>query len=601
MREEEGRAIDVALPYRLGRLTYWHKGPFVPGARVLVPLKGKKKLGLVLEESKAPHPKLKETFGLFDEAPIVPGPLLSFLKWVADFHFAPEGEVIKYALPKSLFTLPKKRKKEPFRERIPRDVSGDFTVTLHFEEDLKTRILSLRAEIEKVLPSGACLFLFPDRELLAFYEEALGDLSPVIYTGDLTPKKREEIWFKALKGEIRLVLGTRLALFLPLRGLKLLVLEEEEHHGYKQEEGFRANFRDLSLMRAREEGLRVILASPSPSVKTYFWAKKGRYHLKEGKRAPLPVTLVDLKGTRGFFSPKLLNALRRTLARRKQALIFLNRLGYAPHLVCEDCGHLWMCPRCRLPLRFFKEEALLRCPLCSYREKAPPLCPDCGGEKARPLGAGTERLKEILERLFPRAAVALWGEEGFEEKDFIITTARVSRRPGLERLSLVAVVLADQLLTTPSYLAAERAYQLLKKLSLISLFDEKIEMIVQTYRPEHHLFKGLLHGYEAFFREELLLRRARGLPPFGRVAQVIIYPQRLSPEEVLSKAEGFLTAERIPYFGPLLESPRGKVRLSFLLQAEESQSLSEALGDFKLFLEKEFRGRVRVVVDLSPE
>ena len=599
--EEEGRAIDVALPYRLGRLTYWHRGPFIPGARVLVPLKGKKKLGLILGESKAPYPKLKETLGLLDEAPIVPEPLLSFLKWVAAYHLAPEGEVIKYALPPSLFTLPKRGKKEPFREKVSWKRAGDFAATLYFEEDLKARALYLRGEIEKVLSSGACLFLFPDRELLSFYEEALKDLSPVIYTGDLTPKKREEVWFRALKGEIRLVLGTRLALFLPLRGLRLLVLEEEEHHGYKQEEGFRANFRDLSLMRAREEGLRVILASPSPSVKTYFMAKKGRYHLKKGKNVLPPVTLVDLRGTRGFFSTKLLNALRRTLARRERALIFLNRLGYAPHLVCEDCGHLWMCPRCRLPLRLFKEEALLRCPLCAYREKAPPLCPDCGGEKARPLGAGTERLKEILEKLFPQAAVALWGEEGFEEKDLIITTARVGRRPGLEKLSLVAVVLADQLLTPPSYLAPERAYQLLKKLGLISLFNEKLRLIVQTYRPEHHLFKGLLYGYEAFFREEILLRKAQGLPPFGRVAQLIIYPQRLAPEEVLSKVEGFLALRKISYFGPLFESPRGKTRLSFLLQAEESHRLTEALRAVKTFLEEEFRGRVRVVVDLSPE
>ena len=598
--EEEGRAVEVVLPYRLKSLTYWHRGPFIPGARVWVTLKGKKKIGLLWGEAREAPPYLKETLGLLDQAPLLPKNLLSFLHWLADFYLAPAGEVVKYAVPASFFAQTR-REKEAFKKETVAHKGPGFEAALFFGEDLKERASRLRARIERVLAKGgSCLFLFPDRELLFFYAERLKDLSPLVYTADLSPKRREKIWFECLTTPQRLILGTRIALFLPVTALALILLEEEEHHGYKQEEGFRANFRDLALMRAKLEEVPVVLASPSPSVKTYYLALKGIYHLEEGKRFPATVKLVALKEAKGLFSTKLLNALRRTLARKGQALLFMNRPGYAPGVVCENCGHLWLCPRCQKPLRYYREEALLRCPLCAYREKALPLCPQCGSEKVKPLGLGTERLKEIAKKFFPEARISLWEEKDLATADIVIATAKVSRFPPLERLTLVAALVADQLLGHPSYLAAERAYQLLKKLALIA-HENEANFIIQTYHPEHHLYRGLLQGYEAFFREELRLRHEQGFPPFGRLAQLIIYPERAKVEEVVKVVENYLKEEAAVYFGPLLESVRGKKRLSFLLRAAESESLRSTLTGLKKKLDEIFKGRLRIIVDLSPE
>ncbi|NPA49793.1 MAG: primosomal protein N' [Thermodesulfobacteria bacterium] len=599
----EGRAVDVALPLRLGRLTYRHRGALVPGARVVVPLKEKEKIALLLGEASSPPPDLKEVLSLLDKAPIVPPRLLEFLLWVAEFHLAPEGEVLKYALPASLFRQPKKKKLAPFEGPLLEKPPGSFEATLFFAEDVEERATFLLRKVRETLSGGegGVLFLVPDRELLNFYRERLKDLSPLVYTGDLTPKKREEAWFAVLKGERRLVLGTRLALFLPFPKLDLLVVEEEEHHGYKQEEGFRGHFRDLALMRAQTEGARLFLSSAGPAVKSFYLAKRGKYHLERANPKNVPFTLVDLRSQKGLLSRKLLNRLRKVLARSKRALLFLNRLGYAPVLMCEECGHLWVCPRCQIPLRLLKAEGKLRCRICPYELKASPLCPSCGGGAPKPLGTGTERLAEILKTFFPEARAGFYGKPGWQEADFIITTARIPRFVEIPGLSLVAVVLADQLFTQSSYLAAERAYQLLKRLSLLSVRYPEAEFLIQTYRPSHHVFKGLRWGYEAFYQEELLFRYQQRYPPFGRLAELILRPAPKILEEVEEFSENFLKEKGLDYAGPLVESPRGNPRLFYLLRASRSGFLQGALRELKEALLARFGGRVRFVADMSPE
>ncbi len=600
--QKSGRAVDVALPYRLGRLTYSYEGPLIPGARVLVPLKGKTKVGLLLGEApEPPSAYLKEVLALVDEAPIVPSRLLDFLLWTADFHLAPEGEVIKYALPASLFRLPRKKKIRPFKELVCEQAPKAFAITLLWEEGFIKRIEKICQLVARTIESGKrALLMVPDRELLSLYLDELKDLSPVSYSADLTPKRREEIWFDLLCGKIRLIVGTRLALFLPFPSLELLVLDEEEHHGYKQEEGFRGQFRDLALMRAKMEGARLYLASSSPSVKSYYFAEKGKYRLEKGKELIAPLILEDLSGVKGLLSQRLLNRLRRVLAEGGQALLFLNRLGYAPALVCEDCGFVWECPRCHLPLRWFKKEETLRCRLCTYGIKAKPVCPSCGLGSPKPLGTGSERLAEILKNFFPEAEIRSYGDGAWQEADFIISTARIPRWPSFPRLSLVAVVLADQLFTPPSYLTTERAYQQLKKLSFLAR-EKGADFLVQTYRPEHHVFKGLRWGYKYFLREELSFRYREKYPPFGRLAELILKTKSNLVEEVEVLVEKFLREEGLDYVGPLIESPRGKASLIYLLKAPRADFIREPLASLKGMLKDSFGQSVRFVVDMSPE
>ncbi|WP_022852518.1 replication restart helicase PriA [Thermodesulfatator atlanticus] len=603
-KEEKGRAVDVVLPYRLKPLTYRFKETIPKGVRVLVPFKNTQKIGLVWGEATFAG-DLKEITEVIDGAPLVPERLLSFLKWVADYHLAPEGEVIRCAIPASFFRLPKRRKIEKIEEiaeQVP--LSPGYHSSLYFFEKLKLRAEKLFEKVKTSLEKGPVLFLVPDRELLFYYAEILKKMSPLLYYGDLTPAKRKNMWLHVLKGDARLVIGTRLALFLPFKNLSLIVVEEEENQGYKQEEGFRANFRDLALMRAKLEETEIVLASGAPSVKSYYFAKTGRYGLSSGKKPQGEIKLVDLRENKGLFSQKLINALRKTLARNKQALLFLNIKGYAPHVLCETCGHVFDCPRCHVPLHYFKTKGMLKCPYCAYKIKGFPLCPSCSGEVLKTLGVGTERLEEICAKFFPQARLArLESEEGDfspEETDILICTAKVGRFSPLPRLGLVAVVLADQLLSQASYLAAEKSYQLLKKLSLIAHNNEKFEFLVQTYRPFHHVFAGLKEGYEAFFVRELEFRHLHKFPPFGRVAELILATKREILEEIPAFLEPLFLNMGLEFIGPLFKSLRGKEKLHYLVVAERSQELHEELLKVENELKSRYGNRLRLVIDMSP-
>ncbi|OAG28430.1 replication restart helicase PriA [Thermodesulfatator autotrophicus] len=602
---QKRKAVDIVFPYRLEPLTYLTYEPLIPGTRVLVPLKNSLKIGLVWAESSYIPENVREIKKTIDKAPVLPENLLSFLKWMAGYYLTPAGEIIKYALPPSFFRLPKKKKVEPVEEIILLRGKKDYRAFLYFFENFNERTQKLKDRLKEALKQGSVIFLVPDRELLDFYAHFLAEHKPHVYHGDLTPKKREKIWRTLLKEEKQLIIGTRLAIFLPVPDLSLLVVEEEENLAYKQEEGFRANFKDLALMRGKTAGAKVLLASPAPSVKSFYFARHRRYSLEAGEAVFPRVKIIDLKETRSLLSQPLINAVRQALAKKKQVLLFLNRLGYSPHLICDTCGHFFSCPRCRTALRFHKREGYLKCPICTFRVQGPPLCPECGSETVRPLGMGTERLEEICERFFKGARIARFESHTkesppVEKIDILIATARVKRFSPLPNLGCVAVIMADQLLTYPSYLAAEEAYQLLKKLAIIDDNSEEKLFLVQTFRPTHHVFEGLKSGYENFFQKELEFRYLQKFPPFGRLVEIILVGRDEPVKQALGLTEGLLERHGISFWGPLERHPRGKARASYLVQTEDLDLLREKLGIIKAELENSFKHRLRIVIDMNP-
>ncbi|AEH44247.1 primosomal protein N' [Thermodesulfatator indicus DSM 15286] len=603
---EAKKAYDIVFPYRLDPLTYISKEPVPLGTRVLVPLKNTFKIGLVWGESSYIPENVREIKKVIDKAPVLPEKLLSFFEWMSGYYLAPAGEIVKYALPASFFRLPKKKKLEPVDEVscvLAKDTG--YQAYLHFFKDFNERTQKIKTAVKEALKQGSVIFLVPDRELLSFYGKFLAEYKPHLYHGDLTPKKREKIWRTFLREPKQLVIGTRLALFLPASDLALIVVEEEENLAYKQEEGFRANFRDLALMRAKMAKTQVILASPTPSVKSFYFAKHGRYKLEAGIRLQPLIKIIDLKESKGLLSQKLINTIRQTLAKNKQVLLFMNRLGYAPHLLCEACGYLFSCPRCRVTLRFYKKENLLECPLCAFRLKGPPLCPECGSEAIKPLGVGTERLEEICKQFFKGARVVRLESHTNEladpEKiDILISTAKIKRFSPLPRLGCVGVVMADQLLVHPSYHAAEEAYQLLKRLAIMACGGEEKVMLVQTFRPSHHAILGLKEGYEYFFQKELEFRYLQKYPPFGRLVELILLGKDEHISQAIGQTEGLLEKHGLSFWGPLERHPRGKARVSYLIQTENLDFLRKKLVIIKTDLEKLFKNRLRIVVDMSP-
>jgi len=599
--------IEVTLPLKIPKsLSYLAPDEVRLGQRVIVPLRGKKTLGLItsLEGALVPGTRLVEA--VVDQEPVLPEEELSFLRWVADYHLAPLGQVIRYALPRALFALPRRKALESFAGPIPpKEKGGGFSPFLLHEEDEKSRLAVYLRNLEEVLEKRQALFLLPEKKKLQELWPLLRERFPsmALYHGGLNPRERARIWLEVLCGKVSLVLGTRSALFLPFTKLGIIIVEDEDDPSYKEEQAFRYQARDLALMKGKFFEVKVILGSPAPSIKSFYWAKRGKYKLQKGeKRSPERLEIIDLRQNRGLLSQRLLNAVRLTLRRQEQVFFFLNRLGYAPALQCQECGYLWSCPRCWSPLAYHRQEEKLLCHLCRQTLPAPPICPECGGGELRFLGTGTERLWEIVQKFFPQARMARLDREtaketiDFEGIDILIATRKAGWQIPLPRLSLIAVILADQMLGLPDWRAAERTYQILKRLSL----NPARWVIIQTFHPRHPVFHGLQKGYEAFFQAEIKARYRAGFPPFKRLALLRFEDRdRQEVEALAERAKELLEKQDLEVFGPREERRRGTFYSSLLLRGS-TEDLHLALK--RLLREDDFsRKRERWLVDFDPD
>ena len=559
-------------------MTYIAEDPPPLGGRVLVPLKKGTHLGLVTSLQGEEIPSAKKIQKIIDQVPVVPKNLLSFFIWIADYYLAPLGQVIRYALPASFFKRYKKKQIQGFEGPLrPQREGPSFDPGLLFEEETRIREEKVLRILHRALEEGwEVLWLWPQRDSAEATALKIEKNFPVtLYHGGLRDSIRKERWLSVLKGECPLVIGTRSALFLPFQRLGLVLVSDEEDEAYKEEQGFRYQARDLALVRAKREKAQIYLVSAAPSVKTFFWATKGKYQLERGNiKIPHRLEIVDLTREKGLLSQKLINACRITLAKGKQIFLFLNRLGYAPVLQCQDCGYVWTCSRCQHPLHYHRAENRLKCHWCRETRPAPPLCPRCEGTELKYLGTGVERLEEKMQKLFPAARINRFDAERqlspseLEKVDILIGTRKVGFRIPLPRLRLIGVVLADQMLCLPFFQAAERTYQVLKKLSL----NPAEWVIIQTFHPEHHVFQGLRYGYEFFYQEEITRRQEMAYPPFSRLAEVSLEGEDLlrlakKIEEISSCLSG---RGEIEVFGPHQEKRRGRFSLSLLLKGPYS-------------------------------
>jgi len=581
--------IEVTLPLKIPKtLSYLVEERPPLGGRVLVPLKGRPQIGIVTNLQGERFSPLLSVQKIIDKAPLIPPNLLSFFQWIADYHLTPLGEVIRYALPSRFFVLPKRGSLLSFAGPCGREEKGThFGCTLYHEEQAEKRLFFYKEEMLKTLKKGKqVLLLLPEQRQV---REMIFHLQPYfqklfVYDGSLPSRKRLEVWKELLGQGPCLVIGTRVAVFLPLQALGLIIVEHEEDPSYKEERAFRYQARDLALMRAKFQGAKVILGSEAPSVKSYYWALKGKYILQKGTQAPLTqIEIIDLGQEKGLLSQRLINACRTVLAHAGQVFLFLNRLGYAPVLQCQDCGYVWYCPQCQSPLRYHREQASLKCHLCRYILPAPPLCPGCGGEQLHYLGTGIERLHEIVQKLFPGVRIERYDQETSpRERDLdriqiLIGTRKAGYKLPLPRLKLIGVVLADQTLCLPDYQSAEKTYQLLKRLFL----ENPVRLLIQTFYPRHHVFAGLKKGYQIFFQQEINLRRQAQFPPFKRLVK--LEWEGREEEKVTRLAEeayNFLKGLGLEVLGPRKEKRRGFFRCSLLLKGPY-QDLHKALSAYQ--------------------
>ncbi|WP_245276324.1 primosomal protein N' [Methylocapsa aurea] len=472
---------------------------------------------------------------------------------------------------------------------------------------------------------------------------------PAEWHSGVSARKRARVWSAVASGEIKVVVGARSALFLPFKNLAALIVDEEHDGAYKQEDGVNYHARDMAVVRGQIEKASVILASATPSIETRVNAEQGRYrHVRlEGRfrgRAMPNIAAVDLRlagPQRGkWIAPRLVEALTGSLGRGEQALLFLNRRGYAPLTLCRSCGHRFQCPNCTAWLVEHRFRKALVCHHCGHIERRPNLCPNCEAvDSLMACGPGIERLAEEAAELFPEARILVLSSDfpGGTERlrkefeaisagscDIVIGTQLVAKGHNFPLLSLVGVIDADIGLTSGDPRAAERTFQLLQQVTgRAGRFETSGQAFVQTWQPEHPVMRALLSGdSERFYREETEQRRRAGLPPFGRLAALIVsgkdaasaeaharslaraaYALGPSPAWILAPAGGLPNENEMTLLGPA-EAPiaviRGRHRFRLLVKAPRSADLQGFLHALLAAGPPE-RGGVRVAVDIDPQ
>ncbi|HET7611728.1 MAG TPA: primosomal protein N' [Rhodanobacteraceae bacterium] len=464
---------------------------------------------------------------------------------------------------------------------------------------------------ERVLAAGRqALWLVPEiglvpqalRRLRARFEAHVSVLHSNLADGD-----RARAWLDARSGTAAVVLGTRSAVFAPLPRAGLIVVDEEHDTSYKQQEGFRYHARDFALMRAQSLGVPIVLGSATPSLETLANVDGGRYrsvalHRRVQSRPPSPVHVLDLRGLKlaHGLSPALLDALDATVARGEQALVFRNRRGYAPVLLCHACGWHAACPRCEKPLTLYRGRNQLICHHCGHTEAAPAQCPNCGADALVPQGHGTERLEEALTARYPDVPVLRVDRDSTRRRNafdklldrlaggapaILVGTQMLAKGHDLPNLTTVAIVGVDEGLHSADFHAGERLAQLIVQVAGRAGRADKPGVVwLQTHEPSHPLLTTLLKGgYGAAAALQLGERMASGLPPFGHLALLRAESRR---RDVL---EGFMAAAReavvhpggaVRVNGPVaapMPLRAGRHRAQLLLESPQRASLRQAL------------------------
>jgi len=499
---------------------------------------------------------------------------------------------------------------------------------------------------------GQALVLMPEIALTAQFLERFAarfGARPAEWHSGVSPRKRARIWRGVATGDVKAVAGARSSLFLPFSDLRLIVVDEEHEAAYKQEDGVSYHARDMAVVRARIEEACVVLASATPSIETRVNAARGRYgHLRLSARAgarPLPaLDAIDMRmegPERGkWIAPRLALAIGETLAQGEQALLFLNRRGYAPLTLCRTCGHRFRCENCDAWLVEHRFRRALICHHCGHVERRPNVCPECESEDSlTACGPGVERLAEEAATLFPDARLLVLSSDfpGGAERlrreldeiakgafDIVIGTQLVAKGHNFPFLTLVGVVDADLGLGSGDPRAAERTFQLLNQVTgRAGRGDRPGRALIQTYQKEHPVIRALLSGdAERFYEQEIALRERAGLPPFGRLAAIVVSAKDAGAAEAharaLTRAAHSLPAtERyrvaalggLPEEGEILvlgpaEAPialvRGRYRFRLLIKAPRNADLQGFLRDMLATAPKE-RGGLRVAVDIDPQ
>lgn len=486
-----------------------------------------------------------------------------------------------------------------------------------------------------LLQGRQTLVLVPEISLTPQLEAAFRARFPatllVCLHSRLSASERVNGWLQAQQGEAKIILGTRLAVFTPLPKLGLIIVDEEQDGSFKQQDGLRYSARDVSIFRARQANVPVVLGSATPSLESYYNAINGRYRMlrlsfRAVKNAVLPaVHCVDTRAAKSKegLSEPLIMALEKCLARNQQSLIFLNRRGYAPVLLCKSCAWTATCHRCASRLVVHLREKQLRCHHCGHQERFPSACPECGDQDIVPFGHGTQRVEAVLAERFPDARILRIDRDStrlkdgwermlkdiYEQRvDILVGTQILAKGHDFPNLSLVGILNSDTSLFSTDFRAAERLFaQLMQVAGRAGRADIAGEVLIQTEFPDHPLYHALRrHDYDTLAQMLLKERKMAGFPPF--VYQALLRaeaPQINAALDFLASAAAMTESSReVEVFDPVpaqMARLKGLERAHLLVQSSSRKKLQEFLTAWHTKLVTLPVRKVRWALDVDPQ
>lgn len=466
------------------------------------------------------------------------------------------------------------------------------------------------------------------------FKGRFGNQVAVMHSGLSAGEKYDE-WRKVQRGEVKVVVGARSAVFAPFENLGLIIIDEEHETSYKQEENPKYHAKDVAIKRGKQGSFPVILGSATPSLESFARAKKGVYTLlslpKRMNNQDLPqVDIVDMReelrsGNRSMFSSSLLEKLQLRLEKKEQTVLFLNKRGYSSFVMCRDCGYVVNCPNCDISLTYHRHQQQMKCHYCGYEDHVPSVCPECQSDHIRYFGTGTQKVEEELHKVLPEARVIRMdvdttSKKGSHERllnefqkghaDILLGTQMIAKGLDFPNITLVGVLSADTMLHLPDFRSSEKTFQLLTQVSgRAGRHQLPGEVVIQTYSPEHYSIElAAEQNYDQFYEREMMIRKGLKYPPFYFITLITVsHEQLMKALDVTEKITTFLTSRLTKSaicLGPVASPiPRinNRYRYQCLIKYKREPELNQSLKKILDQYQQEVTSTsLKISVDVNP-
>ncbi|MGB9682208.1 MAG: replication restart helicase PriA [bacterium] len=630
--------IDRDAPKDLS-FTYSSEEELAIGDYVAVLLKGHITKGYVIErDSSLISSKVQKVLGRIFDIPLVPPHLMDLSIWFSEYYISNLSQSLSIIIPSEVrdikvsyreeklqINIPKERKsrKNVFYfdykfslDQEPIQCPSDRDVLLRFP--IEKRIVTYLKMIEEDINSNrGVIILFPELDIVlsleSLFRKLFSDKVAVLYSTQKPAYKNRE-WWKIRNGEAIIAIGNRASIFAPVRNLSKIIIDEEEDESYKDEHRPFYDAREVAVKLREITGCQLIWGGSVPSLERYSKALDGSIKLIEEKVDELPkVKLINMRSKRGILSSELIHSCKVNLARKKQTLILINRKGYFTFQMCKECGYLSKCPYCGVPLVYHKDEGLI-CHYCGYRQNTVSVCPKCG-QKMSLLGYGTERIEDVLKKIFSnvrisridsdipeREANRIWKDFLEKRIDILVGTQMILKGLYLPDVTLIGMVSAETGLYLPDFRISERVFRLIYKISERCNKDKRA--VVQTIIPDYYAIKYAVRlDFKDFYRYESRVRKPLGYPPWTRLIRILIQSReeekaKIVAESVAKDLERKLAVE---YSGPAkapIYNIKGIFRWHIVLKLKEIDS--EICRVVKELVESYNYKDISVTVDIDP-